>query len=111
MRKMLFALALGAATLGFGTAAQAGHGYGQGCCPQQSCQPSCCQHQQVCEPQYRWETVKVFAGYRQDCYGCSHPVYRYERRQVYAGQKCRTVCGGGCNQGHGYGYGQPAYSY
>jgi hypothetical protein len=61
------------------------------CCSQQNC----CRRK-VCHPVYRYETRKVFAGWRYDCDGCRHATYRYERVKVYAGKRC-TWSGGRSN--------------
>jgi hypothetical protein len=66
-------------------AAQAGHCHDP--C-RERCRPADCCREKVCWPVYRYETRRVFAGYRYDCDGCRHPVYRYERVRVHAGKRC-----------------------
>ena len=62
-------------------------------------QRECCRRK-VCYPVYRYETRRVFAGWRYDCDGCRHPKYRYERVKVYAGKRCTWT--GGRDYDSGY---------
>jgi hypothetical protein len=84
--------------LGAAAPAQASH-CGKPQCYNHCEQRDCCRRK-VCHPVYRYETRKVFAGYRYDCDGCRHPKYRYERVKVYAGKRCTWT--GGRNHDSGY---------
>lgn len=77
--------------LGAAAPAQASH-CGRPQCYDRCEQRDCCR-KKICYPIYRYETRKVFAGWRYDCDGCRHAKYRYERVKVYAGKRC-TWTGG-----------------
>lgn len=77
--------------LGAAAPAQANH-CGRPQCYDRCEQRDCCRRK-VCHPVYRYETRKVFAGWRYDCDGCRHAKYRYERVKIYAGKRC-TWTGG-----------------
>jgi hypothetical protein len=92
MRRILALLGLSLMlVLGTAAPAQASH------CGHRQCYDRCeqrdCCRRKVCHPVYRYETRKVFAGWRYDCDGCRHAKYRYERVKVYAGKRC-TWTGG-----------------
>ncbi|HAH10612.1 MAG TPA: hypothetical protein DCL54_07955 [Alphaproteobacteria bacterium] len=92
MKKVLGALGLGVGLLmASAPAALAGHCYdgGYGC--RERCPRTDCCARKVCHDKWGWETRKVFDGYREDCYGCRTPVYRYERVRVYLGKHCEWV--------------------
>ena len=81
--------------------AQAGGCYDRDNC-QDRCRPVDCCQQKVCWPIYRWETRKVFDGYRYDCNECRHPVYRYVRVKVYVGKRCTYRNGGNRDRDDAY---------
>jgi hypothetical protein len=92
MRRILALMGLSLVLmLGAAAPAQASH-CGQRPCYDRCEQRDCCR-KKVCHPVYRYETRKVFAGWRYDCDGCRHAKYRYERVKVYAGKRC-TWTGG-----------------
>jgi hypothetical protein len=62
-------------------------------------QLECCRRK-VCHPVYKYETRKVFAGYRYDCDGSRHAKYRYERVKVYAGKRCTWTGGRDYDRDH-----------
>lgn len=78
------------AFLGAAAPAQASH-CGRQCYDR--CEQRDCCRKKICYPVYRYETRKVFAGWRYDCDGCRHAKYRYDRVKVYAGKRC-TWSGG-----------------
>lgn len=92
MRRILALIGLSVMMmLGAAAPAQARHCHKPQCYDR--CEPRDCCRKKVCHPVYRYETRKVFAGYRYDCDGCRHAKYRYERVKVYAGKRC-TWTGG-----------------
>lgn len=129
MKRILALLGL-SLMLMFGAApAQAGGCYGdcdRGCYQRDCCRPTDCCRRKVCYPIYRYETRRIFDGWKYDCDGCRIPRYRYEKFKVYAGKRCTWTGGGqyyrnrsddddeaydpGYRPSYNYRYDQPDYS-